>query len=265
MRLPPRPYTVRVTVILRTVLLTFLCLALGGLSLFIWPVVQKDVAALRKQDAIWKSGAVALETHVNGHENTSHFMEHAYHLRVEYTDQNGKVHHRELERSVFGETMDIVGSQIVHYQVDAPDEFALSSAVEVADGSWWSICVVGAGGALLLFSACYLPFIAIRNLTDILHCAKRSEVIDLPIIKREKVQNHGISAGEVFHCKGVSVEGRVVTGSLRVGRSKRPMYGSGQSIVGLVSPFAPRRAVLLRDDFYPYHEPPPADFPSAFS
>ncbi len=163
MPLPPRPYAVRVTVILRTIFATLVFGLMGVASVPIWFACQKSGDALRRQDMIWQKGIMASKANVQGHEETSHFFDHRYHLSVKYVDQKGKSHNRILECDVFGEVMHWSGPQVVHYLADSPDEFALSAAVEAVDGSWNSVYAALAGGALLLFGSVYGLFLGIRT------------------------------------------------------------------------------------------------------
>jgi len=256
MVLPPCPLRLQSSFVWKNLLGGGLLLlaGLGASAGYAW--WQYDaVRQLVDQTEIWKAGVPAPQCEVKGEVTTNHFIFRGYKLDVKYRDPRGAIHQGRLELDTLGGAVDQKREPVVRYLEKEPDRFALSWSMDVRTSRWASfafMAVVGVG--LVGGSFACLGLLALRRLADARRCAARSDEVIVRITKAEPQVVQGRQTGTIFHFAGQTVDGRWVAGKTSLARKSEPLYAdpSLQNLVALVSPESPKRAVVLRGDFYPF-------------
>jgi hypothetical protein len=217
-----------------------------------------DVRQLLEERRIWAQGLPARDVSVAGKVSTTRFVSHKYDLTVGYTDKEGKRQVARLTFETLGATLDESVIPEVRYDATHPSQCALNTALAVRWGRIASIVFLflfGAGGMGIGFVALGLYFGSL--LRTYAHCGTRSDVIAVAITRIIRVERHGEHRQTRYKYKYVSPSGQRISGEVTFPVHCEPIYAdeSRQHMIALLSAFAPRRPVVLRNDFHPFTEP----------
>jgi hypothetical protein len=256
MLLPPCPLRLQTSFVWKNQLVGVLLLLIGIAASLGYAWWQYDaVRELIEQTGIWQAGVPAAWSEVKGEVTTNRFIFRGYDLDVTYLDAQGARHQGKLKFDTLGGAVDQKRDPVVHYLKDAPDRFALSWSMDVRTSRWVSVgfmALVGIG--LVGGSFSYLGWLALRRLADARRCAARSDEVIVRITKVVPQMVQGRHTGNTIHFAGVTVDGREVAGKMVLAKKYEPLYAdpSLQTMVALVPPENPKRAVVLRSDFHPF-------------
>jgi hypothetical protein len=214
-----------------------------------------EIQALLEQRQIWETGVEAQDVRVEGHVTSHLIILHGYNLRVEFIDAVGVRHENKIEFSTLGVTVDQASPTVVHHLAGAPERFALSWAMDVTGGRWGAIIFMGvAGVGLIGGSFTFLGIKAWRRLADARRVANRSEEIVARVTKVVPQMYQGRHTGNEYHFTGECDGGRTVTGKETFAVKHTPLHLDPErlTILALVAPEKPDRAVAVRADFHPF-------------
>ena len=256
MLLPPCPLRLQSSFVWRNLLGGGLLLAVGIGASVAYAWWQYDaVRQLVDQTRVWRDGVAAPRCEVKGEVTTNRFIFRGYKLDVKYLDARGALHEGKLEFDTLGGAVDQKREPVVHYLEPEPGHFALSWSMDVRTSRWASfgfMAVVGIG--LVGGSFSYLGALCLRRLADARRCAARADEVIVRITKVVPQVVQGRHTANLIHYAGQTVDGRAVAGKFSLPKKHEPLYAdpSLQTIVALVPPENPKRAVVLRGDFYPF-------------
>ncbi len=256
MVLPPCPLRLQSSFVWKNLLAGTIMLTIGVAAAVGYAWWQYDsVGELVDQTRVWRAGVPAPQTEVKGEVTTNRFVFRSYDLNVRFVDQKGALHEGKLTFDTLGGEVDQKRDPAVHYLENAPDRFALSWAMDVTTSRWVAVvfmAVVGVG--LVGGSFGYIGWLCLRRLADARRCAARSDEVIVRITKVVAQMVHGRQAGTTYHFEGQTVDGRTVAGKAVMQKNQEPLFADAarQTIVALVPPENPKRAVVLRQDFHPF-------------
>lgn len=261
--LPPRPYRLRTSFVVRTKLRGILLSLLGAGALCAALVFAiTEGGAVFQEQQLWNRGQPAAITKVDKHERQL-LVSHRYHVDVEYRDAGGGVRRAYHNFETLLGSADTDRPLQVRYDPATPDSPALSWAV--AASLWryvacaFEVLVLAGVGALLLFTG--LAFR--RELWVARRCAEDSEEVVLDIVK-ERSAWLGPRGGASMQYYYYRLEGRPGEAP-REGRvacdpnlDQRPLYADARKkrVIALVCAEAPNEPVLVQEDHYPFEIPP---------
>jgi hypothetical protein len=251
--LPARPYRVRSELTLRAWLAA---LGLAALSLAPAPFVVRWRAGaareLLEERHIWDEGAVARDVRGNWVLDKGLIFDD-YRYDFHYTDERGGVHQQTSEVTSI-RALDIENPVEVRY---VGDRVAISAAFERLGDRWIAWYAGNAPPVMLTFGILFLAALQLRRWMDVRHAGDRSDEVELHIDQVERI-HFKRTASERFryHCHLPLADGRRVRCEVvfNAALGEYPLFSDeAQSrLLALVSPHAPRRPVIVRNDMYPY-------------
>jgi hypothetical protein len=198
----------------------------------------------------WNAGEPALSATVQGRETTNKLIFHNYDLEVRFVEKDGSRHEGNVEfETVFG-SVDSTIAPTVRYLASDPAHFALSWGQQAIAYRWTAVAVFGVFGVVLGGVFLALPRNALRELRLARECSIGASDVELAVV----------SAKQDAKTVRYTVEGQSPWGmAIRDTFVAEPVLGGPlfmdelrTSVLALVSPRQPTRALVIRDTFFPY-------------
>jgi hypothetical protein len=215
-------------------------------------------AKLVEEKRIWDEGVVARDPRGSVHfDDRTVFVDSA--VEIHYTDDQAATHHRKLELTTL-RRLDSDAPVAVHYLKGHPGELAISAAVDRLPDRWIVWYLTSAIAAMMALGVLVLAGLQLQKWLAIRLVAHRSDEVELPIEHIERVawgHHGGVTWTQRFryHCRH-SAGGKTTQCSavFYSALGKYPIFtDDAQSrLVALVSPHAPRRPVIVRNDLHPF-------------
>ncbi len=251
MILPNPPYELSRDYVKRRQLQIALFSLMGAavFSVCIW-VSASEAVQIAAETRTWNAGEPALSATVQGRETTSKFIFRNYDLEVRFVGKDGSSHQGRVEfEAVFG-SVDSTSTPAVRYLPAEPTRFALSWGQQVAAYRWAAVGVFGIFGVALGAVFLALPRSALSELRLARECSIGACEVELAVVGTKR------DAKTVRY----TVEGQSPWGAaIRETFVAQPVLGGPlfadelrTSVVALVSPRHPTRALVIRDTFFPY-------------
>ncbi len=231
-------------------------LFLGG---FVMLWLQKGLVVQTLEDSrIWRDGKQAAFGEVSGDVTTNKFVFHKYELKVLYRDDSGRTYRGTT-------TFDTIFSQVpenapvqVRYLESDPSQFALSWSMEMRTNRWIEIGLFCAMGLLLLGALCVMiPRTLLRRYFDAMRCLQHSNEVIVHLAKVVQVTDKGRHINTAYHYVDTNDMGTKIKGVAVFPADREPLFADHQkqTMIALVPHATPQRAVVLRDDLYPFEFP----------
>lgn len=270
--LPERPLSLKRGFVLRFGLGSAACLA-GALAIAVFAGrwVWEEAEGIRRDDRIWETGTTAVDGSVEGQERSSHFVFYSYDLKVEYRDLKGQTHRHDSSFSSVWTEVDQHKEPVVRYDPNAPDQYALSWAIDLGGARWGSFGVSCFGLLMIVGTLGGLSWALSRQLADARRCASRSDEVLLEVVSvapqivngtntgamiyKYRMSGSAAVAGAKTDTGGVTVvDGGGVVGELVLAKGSAPLFTDDEqkTMLALVSPDAPGRPMVMRTDLHPF-------------
>src|SRR5262249_36341059 len=212
-----------------------------------------EVRQILRDREIWDRGVNASWASLKGTSTSHDFILNEYRLDVDYRDAGGALHHNKASFSTMFKSVDQKRPVVVRYDPNAVDSFALSWAIDLTWSRWvasifmiLALLLVGASGILVAVTR-------LRAIRDARQCLSQCEEISLEVTKVVETTRYGKRTGiRKFLYRGPGAQSRRPR-QVTFGK-KSPLFvdANQRQMLALHPPLAPERAVVLRDDLYPF-------------
>lgn len=253
--LPARPLSLKKGYVLRHSLGALGC-ALGAAAIFFFAGrwVLGEAEDIQKMDRIWETGVPAQSADAEGEERSNHFIFYSYNLKVKYRDIEGKDHSAEAEFSSVWTEAKTSSPLVVRYDPKAPNDFALSWAIELGGARWASFGVSVFGLTMIVGVLGIIAWALRRQVVEAKQCAEGSDEVLLDVLSVAPQIVNGQATGATiyrYEMRG----GEPFTGELVLpAKATPPLFAdkAEKQMIALISPRAARRPLLIRQDLHPF-------------
>jgi len=202
---------------------------------------------------IWDRGVDARWASLHGSSTSHDFILTDYKLDVDYRDVDGVLHHNKASFSTMFKSVDRKSPVIVRYDPKAVDSFALSWAIDVIGSRWVASIFLICTFLLIGVSGIFAARTRLRLIRDARQCLSQCEEISLEVTKVIETTRYGKRTGvRRFLYRAPGADGRRPRQATFGKKSPLFVDGNQRQMLALHPPLAPDRAVVLRDDLYPF-------------
>ncbi|WP_394831321.1 hypothetical protein LVJ94_32905 [Pendulispora rubella] len=248
--LPQSPYKLRASFFVATALqvLLFAAFAALGIALLARTVFPEGQSIARER-AIWQRGVTAAEVSVEGTHTMRNIVFHEYKLDVTYLDSSGEGHAGQLAVTTLGSQLELTDAVEVHFDPAQPDQFALSSAIDVGSARWASVSVSAAVALTMVGVFGFAGIKMVQKLGDARRTACGGEWVEVTLSAPPVRNDHYGYTTYSFRVGPYDARDRTAV----FGRKRQPVFiGDDCSrLLALRNREDPEGIIVLRSDLYP--------------
>jgi hypothetical protein len=233
----------------------FVCGLVMSIAFPVWQV--GEAKRILADEALWKSGTLASDANVSGHETSHNFLLNSYRLDVVYTDDKGQEHKAPLEFDTLFSSVDQKSPVDVRYDAQDPTRFVLSWAADMTGARWGSVAFLGLGLGALGLCVIWAGRISLRRLGDARQAGASFEEVEVPLVQVIEMRQYGRATGQLRYRYEVTRSGgKPRKSEVMFNRKKKqePLFVDPERtrMLAVRTSQAPERPIVLRNDFYPF-------------